>query len=97
MGKKYEENGKSAFIIVKRFLDDIFKIFKGTSTDLHNLFEEMNQIHLSLKFTLAHTTPEEELEEDKYDCNKGASLPFLDTLLSIKNGRIEVDLHKERN
>ena len=98
LGKKYEENGKWAFIILKRFLDDIFKIFKGTSKDLHNLFEEMNQIHPSLKFTLAHTIPGEELEEDKCDCNKEASLPFLETLLSIKkNGRIEVDLHKERN
>ena len=57
----------------------------------------MNQIHPSLKFTLAHTTPEEELDEDKCECNKEVCIPFLDTLLSIKkNGRIEVDLHKKK-
>ena len=84
LGRNYGENVKSAFLILKRFLDDIFKIFKGTSKDLHKLFEDMNQIHPSLKFTLAHTTPEEELDEDKCECNKEVSIPFLDTLLSIR-------------
>ena len=43
---------------IKRFLDDILKIFKGTTKQLHELFDDMNKIHPTLKFTMNHTTPE---------------------------------------
>ena len=92
---KYGTNGQSAFTILKRFLDDIFKIFKGTTKELHKLFEEMNEIHPNLKFTFDHTTQEQEAEEDRCDCQVKNDIPFLDTLLSIKNGRIEVDLYRK--
>ena len=96
LGYKYGTDGRSAFLIFKRFLDDIFKIFKGTTKQLHRLFEDMNKIHPTLKFTMAHTTPELESEEDKCDCEKTKSIPFLDTSISIENGRIEVDLHRKK-
>ena len=53
----------------------------------------MNKIHPTLKFTISHTTPQSESEEDQCDCEKTDSILFLDTSLSIENGRIEVDLH----
>ena len=42
LAKKYEE-GTIDFI--KRFLDDLFKIFIGTTKNLHLLLDEMNQMH----------------------------------------------------
>ena len=76
LGYKYGENGKSAFVIFKRFLDDILKIFKGTTKQLHKLFEDMNKIHPTLKFTLDHTTPETEAAEDNCGCEKRKQFPF---------------------
>ena len=40
----------------------------------------MNQIHPTLKFTMSHTSPDEESEEDKCGCEIKKSIPFLDTL-----------------
>ena len=40
LGKKYGTNGMSAFVILKRFLDDIIKIFKGTTKDLHKFLKK---------------------------------------------------------
>ena len=96
LGYKYGQNGQSAFTIYKRFLDDIIKIFKGTTKQLHRLFDDMIKIHPTLKFTMNHTTPESEAEEDSCDCEKQKSIPFLDTDISIENGRIEVDLHRKK-
>jgi hypothetical protein len=53
-----------------RFLDDLFKICIGTTKQLHILWNYMNQIHPSIKFTLQHTTPKTELEEDHCDCKR---------------------------
>ena len=44
---------------------------------------------------MEHTSIENEPLEDKCDCQPKTSIPFLDTLLSIKNGRIEIDLYKK--
>ena len=96
LGVKYGENGKSAFLIFKRFLDDIIKIFKGTTKQLHKLFDEMNKLHPTLKFTINHTTPETEAEEDRCQCPPSNSIPFLDTSLSIVHGKIEVDLYRKK-
>ena len=75
-------------------MDDFFKIFKGTTKELHKFFEEMNEIHPNLKFTFDLTTPQQEAEEDRCDCQVKNDISFLYTLLSIKNGRIKVDLGK---
>ena len=71
----------------------MFKIFKGTKKELHNLFDEMNRIHPTLKFTINHTTPENKADCDKCDCENRKSIQFLDTSISIENGKIEVDLY----
>ena len=92
---KYGINGKSAFHLLKRFLDDLIKIFKGTTKELHKLFNEMNLIHTTPKFTMSHTSPEEEAEENICSCETKKAIPFLDTLLIIENGKIEVDLYRK--
>ena len=80
---KYEVNGKSSIFIMKRFLDDIFKVFQGSTKQLHSLLQDMNQIHPTLKFTMTHTSLKEEPMEDRCDCPFTSSIPFLDTSLSI--------------
>ena len=42
-----------------------------------------------------HTSILEEASEDKCDCDETFSIPFLDTLCSIKNGKIDTDLYKK--
>ena len=96
IAEKYGENGSSAFQIFKRFLDDLFQIFKGTTKQLHKMYEEINNIHPTLKFTLTHTTIESEPEEDRCNCEPLKSIPFLDTSLSIENGKIEIDLYRKK-
>ena len=95
LGMKYGQNGSSALILFKRFLDDLFLLFKGTSKQLHNFFEELNEVHPTLKFTLQHTSPPNECEEDRCDCEHLNSIPFLDTLCSIDNGSIDTDLYRK--
>ena len=51
-------------------MDDIFQIFQGTTKELHTLFESINEIHPTLKFTLQHTTPENKTDEEKCDCQE---------------------------
>ena len=74
-------------LIYKKKLHDIFKILKGTTKELHNLVDEMNRIHPTL--TINHTAPENEADCDKCDCETKTSIPFLDTLFSIENGKID--------
>ena len=85
LGLKYGKDGKSAWLILKRFLDDIFKIFIDTTKQLHKLFQDMNKIHPTLKFTLIHTTPQGEAAIDRCECKYQESIPFLDTSLSIED------------
>ena len=74
-------------LIYKKKLHDIFKILKGTTKELHNLVDEMIRIHPTL--TINHTAPENEADCDKCDCETKTSIPFLDTLFSIENGKID--------
>ena len=50
------------------------------------MYDEINQIHPTLKFTMEHTSSENEPEEDRCDCEIKYSIPFLDTSLSIGKG-----------
>ena len=78
LAKKYDKNGNSSLQLFKRFLDDLIQIFRGTTKELHQLYEEINNIHPTLKFTMEHTTPKNELEEDRCNCERKDSIPFLD-------------------
>ena len=95
LAEKYGEKGNSAFLLFKRFLDDLIQIFQGSTKQLHTLFEEINKIHPTLKFTMSHTSIKDEPLEERCNCEETNSIPFLDTSLSIENGRVEVDLYKK--
>ena len=41
----------------KRFLDDIFILFRGSPQLLHSFIQDSNKIHPTIKFTLSHTLP----------------------------------------
>ena len=93
---KYGNNGQSALQAFKRFLDDLFQIFKGTTKQIHQFIEEVNPIPPTLKFTISHTMITHVPDCDKCECEPLTSIPFLDTCLSIKNGKIEVDRYRKK-
>lgn len=86
---------EDALKMLKRFLDDFFLIFIGSTQKLHELFEEANKIHPSIKLTMNHTSIPNEGTEDKCSCNERTFIPFLDTLCSIKEGKIDTDLYRK--
>ena len=88
-------NGKNPLHFMKRFLDDIFKIFLGTTKELHRFLEQINKIHPNIKFTMSHTTPISELKSNNCECQPQQSVQFLDTSCTIKEGRIIVDLYRK--
>ena len=83
--------------LFKRFLDDIYMVFKGNYDDLHSLLEEINEIHPNIKFTIEHTKGFNTEEEHCKHCDKtlSDSLPFLDTHTKIHEKKILVDLYKK--
>ena len=95
LAKKFNRDGEDAMKILKRFLDDIFTIFVGTTRELHRLLDEINKIHPNINLTMKHTYVPGEKEEDKCQCEEKTSVPFLDTLCSIIDGRIDTDLFKK--
>ena len=70
-------------LFLKRFLDDLFLLFRGTTRMLHALFVEINKISPTIKFTMNHTTNEHEDPDDRCDCPPTNAIPFLDTMCSI--------------
>ena len=90
-----KKNGESCLLLFKQFLDDIIQLFIGTTKELHIFFDKINRIHPTLKVTMQHTSSESEKEEDRCSCEFRKSIPFLDTSLSLKNGKIEIDLYRK--
>ena len=78
-----------------RFLDDISKIFVGTSKNFHMLFDEMNQIHPSIKFSMETTSNNKETSEMRCSCQPQESITFLDTSCMIDKGKIISYLFKK--
>ena len=77
----------------KRFLDDIFMRFRGSYQQLHLFFDAINKIHPNIKFTISHTTHNN--EKCDFCESKGDSIPFLDTQCKIQNQKIIVDLYRK--
>ena len=48
LANTYRRNMKSYLLLFKRFLDEIFQIFIGTTKELHALFEDINRLHPTL-------------------------------------------------
>ena len=78
------------------FLDDFFLLFMGTTKNLHSLFEEANKINPTIQFTMSHSSPAQEAIEDQCECETKSEIPFLDTLASLKNGKLDTDLYKKK-
>ena len=80
----------------KRFLDDIFMLFRGSLDQLHSFLAELNEIHPTIKFTMNHTLPymKEHINPD-CECGLLNSLAFLDTSCRISDGRIIMDLYRK--
>ena len=92
---KFIKNGQVPMEYLKRFLDDYFSFWMGSSKDLHLFYEEINKIHQNIKFTIKHTYNNQEAPEDRCDCIPEKSIPFLDTNLTVINGKISVDLYRK--
>ena len=56
LAKQYNKEAYESLQLLKRFLDDYFSIFNGTSKMLHLLWDQMNKIHPSIKLTMSHTS-----------------------------------------
>ena len=93
--KPFDTNNIKSVELIKRFLDDYFMIFNGTTKELHKLFHNINQIHPTIKFTMNHTSVQSESSENRCECKTQDSIPFLDTLCTIIDGKIETDLFKK--
>ena len=78
-----------------RFHLNAFLLFVGSTRELHQMLSQINQINPTIQLTMNHTSIENEPIEDKCDCEQKSSIPFLDTLISIEEGRIRVDLYKK--
>ena len=91
VAEKFKYGGKSPIVFMKRFLDDIKMVWRGSSEDLHKFLSEINKIHSSIKFTMSHTTN----ANSTCDCSPSSSIPFLDTSCSISDGKIHTDLYKK--
>ena len=76
---------------MKRFLDDIFSVFIGSSSNLHKFIEDLNKVHPTIKFTIKHTSN----QFSDCSCETLESIPFLDTSCRIKDGQICMDLYKK--
>ena len=91
--------GIDPLLAFKRFIDDIFSIWVGSVDSLELFLSEMNNIHETIKFTYEYTCPYPcEIPEDvAHDCfcHTSRSVPFLDTLVTIKNGFIVTDLYRK--
>ena len=78
----------------RRFLDDIIMLWCGSVESLHHFLEDINNINPSIQFTMTHTVLASEVDSN-CTCEKTTNLAFLDTSLSIKNGKVEVDLYRK--
>ena len=76
IARKYGKNGEIPLKFFKRFLDDIFLIFFGSVYNLHIMFfDELNTIHPTIKFTMSHTVPENNiLELESCSCPPSKSI-----------------------
>ena len=54
-----------AIELLMKFLDDYFLIFVCSTKELQKLFERINRYHPTVKFTINHTSMDNEPFEDK--------------------------------
>ena len=64
----------NSILFWKRFIDDIFFIFNGTQTELLTLFDKMNSLHDTIKFTFEYSTTEVHFLDTKVQIDKVGNL-----------------------
>ena len=94
---KYGKTNAQALRLLKRFLDYYFLLFAGSSRELHEMLSHINKISPTIQFAMNHTSIENLPNEDKCDCEDEFSIPFLDTFISLEEGKIKVNLYKKGN
>ena len=92
-------NGMDPIQIYFRFIDDLFLVYTGSVESLDKFLSQINDLHPTLKFTFNFTCPftctfPPNTPHDCF-CHTSRSLPFLDTLVSIKDGQLETDLYRK--
>ena len=88
-------NGENPLLLLSRYLDDIFTIFRDTTKKLHEFLDKINQIHPNIKFTMTHTAAKNEPKGSSCDCQPLESIPFLDTSCSIRNRKLVTKLYRK--
>ena len=78
--KEWLNNCDSAPVFYRRYVDDIFCLMKNES-EANSFLLYLNGKDPNIKFTIEH-------EKDK-------KLPFLDILISFKNGRFETSVYRK--
>ena len=85
--------------IQTQFIDDIFLIWAGSEETLQILLDQLNTIYPTINFTSSiFYTYECKIDVDvPHDCfcSSSRSIPFLDTLVTISNGKITADLYRK--
>ena len=61
------------------------------------MLNHINKINPTIQFAMNHTSIENLPNEDKCDCEDEFSIPFLDTFISLEEGKIKVNLYKKGN
>ena len=80
----------------KECSDDIFMIFFRSFSQPHQFFDEINEMHPTIKFTMTHTTPKTlSDQEKKCPCERIDAIPFLDTLCELKEGANSTGLYRK--
>jgi hypothetical protein len=91
--------GMDPILAYLRYIDDIFMIYTGPVATLLDFLSQINNVHPTLKFTFTMTCPfpcstPPDTPHDCF-CHTTRSLPFLDTLVSIKDGQLVTDLYRK--
>ena len=92
-------DGLNPIQLYKRFLDDLFLIYRGSIENLEHFLSEINNLHPTIKFTSSFTCPfpctfPPGVTHDCF-CYSSRSIPFLDTLVTIKNNTLVTDVYKK--
>ena len=94
--QSYSVNGVSPLVFYKRFLDDILMIWLGSHQQLHSFHQDINCINPSIKFSIEHTKKLSDPDPNSCSCPTQDSIPFLDTSLSVRAGKINSDLYRKK-
>ena len=97
LAQNLTKNKEDPIRLYRRFLDDIFIVWRGSVEDLQEFLEEMNKIHPTIKFTAEMTSPYKCHMKGPHDCfcHQTQSIPFLDTSVSIREGKFFTDLYRK--